>query len=390
MDQKTYVVAFDDVALQLGDTGIARYWRELLESLIEHEILEKLGIRPIFVSRSEYRTSLIKSHVEFSKYNFQNPAADRKLISALCDYENVDLFVSSYYTFSTSTPNMSLIYDLIPEVFGFNRMNRGWMERELAINASSSFFSISQNTKKDLHKFYPHTRELLTGVGYPGIDVELFSQKKVFLQKKDNSEKRYFVCVGSRYGEGGYKNGKLLVDALTLIDSSKMDFNLYFVGGESLTAEEIKLQKRKELQIFTGRLGDEELVSVLSNAEALIYPSKYEGFGMPPLEALALGTPVIVTKNSSILESVGDLGIFVENNEPYKLAEILSNTDFGKVREELKIDGPKRAAIYSWERTANDFGEALQQTLTTPQSDSVLKRKNILSEYSEIAINLQR
>ena len=390
MNQKTYVVAFDDVALQLGDTGIARYWRELLESLIEYEILNDLDIRPIFVSRSKYRTSLVESHVEFSKYSFENPAADRKLISSLCDYENVDLFVSSYYTFSTITPNMSLIYDLIPEVFGFSRMNRGWMERELAIYASSSFFSISQNSKKDLHKFYPHTRELLTGVGHPGIDMELFSQKKVFLEKQDTTEKRYFVCVGSRYGESGYKNGKLLVDAINLIDSSKMDFDLYFVGGESLTAEEVKLQKRKGLQIFTGRLGDKELVAVLSNAEALIYPSMYEGFGMPPLEALALGTPVIVTKNPSILESVGELGIFVESNEPRKLAEILSNTDFGKVREKLKVDGPKRAASYSWERTANNFGQALQQTLISPQSESVLKRKNILSEYSEIAINLQR
>jgi glycosyltransferase involved in cell wall biosynthesis len=285
---------------------------------------------------------------------------------------------------------MSLIYDLIPEVFGFNRMNRGWMERELAINASSSFFSISQNSKKDLHKFYPHTQELLTGIGYPGIDVEMFSQRKVFSKKNDNSEKRYFVCVGSRYGESGYKNGKLLVDAINLLDSSKMNFNLYFVGGEPLTEEEIKLQKRKGLQIFTGRLNDEELVSVISNAEALIYPSKYEGFGMPPLEALALGTPVIVTKNSSILESVGDLGIFVEENEPYKLAEILGDTDFGKVREEIKIDGPKRALSFSWERTANDFGKVLHQTLTTPQSDSVLRRKKMLSEYSEIAINLQR
>jgi len=390
MDQKKYVVAFDDVALQLGDTGIARYWRELLESLIELEILNKLGVRPIFVSRSDYRTSLIQSHVEFSTYSFQNPAADRKLISALCDYEKVDLFVSSYYTFSTSSSNMILIYDLIPEVFGFNRMNRGWLERELAINASSSYFSISQNTKRDLHKFYPHTRDLLTGVGYPGINAALFAQDKVLLEKKNHSKTRYFVCLGSRYGEGGYKNGKLLVDAINLIDNSMIDFNLYFVGGESLTAEEIKLQKRKGLKIFTGRLSDEEMTSVLSNAEALIYPSKYEGFGMPPLEALALGTPVIVTKSSSILESVGNLAIFVEGNEPYKLAEILNNTDFDKVREDLKMDGPKRVASFSWERTAKEFGEVLIQTLTTPQSDSVSKRKSILSEYSEIAINLQR
>ena len=141
MSGKEYVVAFDDVALQLSNTGIARYWRELMTRLVENDVFKDHNIKPIFLSRSSFRTTLIDQHLEFPSFDFQFPAADRQLISAFCESEKVDLFVSSYYTFSVNKKNLVLFYDLIPEVFGFSRMNRGWMERELAIYASSSFFS---------------------------------------------------------------------------------------------------------------------------------------------------------------------------------------------------------------------------------------------------------
>ena len=234
MSKKSFVVAFDDVSLQLGDTGIARYWRELATNLVDRGILEEHNIKPIFLSRSAFRTSNIGDHVEFPQFDFRFPAADRQVISAFCESESVDLFVSSYYTFSTVSRNLMLIYDLIPEVVGFKRMNRGWMERELAIYAASSYFTISQNSKRDLNKFYPHTSDLDIGVGYPGIDSRLFNSFDLATIKKRNKGKRYFVCIGSRYGEGGYKNGKLLVDAIQSIDISKIDFELYFIGGEPL------------------------------------------------------------------------------------------------------------------------------------------------------------
>jgi glycosyltransferase involved in cell wall biosynthesis len=389
MSQKDFIVAFDDVSLQLGDTGIARYWRELMSNLVDSRILKECNIKPIFLSRSSFRTGLSENHLEFPKYNFRFPAADRQLISAFCKFEKVDLFVSSYYTFSTESANLILVYDLIPEVFKFGRMNRGWMERELSFYAASSYFVISQNTKKDLIKFYPHSGDLHIGVGYPGIDSKLFTPRNTLPDLNSSSGTRYFACVGSRYGEGGYKNGKLLVEAINLIPKDEIDFNLYFIGGEPLTQEEVNMQLNKGLEIHTGRLSDPELVSILENAEALVYPSMYEGFGMPPLEALALGTPVITTRSSSIPEAVGDLSLYVDGKDPRQLADLMVRKDFRKIRSSLAISGPQRAKEFTWEKTAREFGLTLVNSLTTWEKPAWEKRRDILHEYSQIAINLQ-
>ena len=389
MKQKKFTVAFDDVSLQLGDTGIARYWRELINRIVNLEILRDLNIEPIFLSRTLFRTAIPQKHLEFPKFDFRFPAADRKLISKFCEFEKVDLFVSSYYTFSTVSKNLILVYDLIPEVFKFGRMNRGWMERELAINAGSTYFSISNNTKKDLVSFYPHTKDSYIGVGYPGIDSTLFSIKKITPVSDLTSKSRYFACVGSRYGESGYKNGKLLVEAINMIPKHEIDFDLYFIGGEPLTDEELRMQCEKGMRIHTGRLSDSDLVSVLQGAEALVYPSKYEGFGMPPLEALALGTPVVTTNLSSIPEAVGNLGLFVDANNATELAEILHKTNFKHLRRTLAISGPQRALEFTWEKTAMEFGLALQHSLENQPPLNWGKRRIILDEYSKIATNLQ-
>ena len=389
MEQKEFIVAFDDVALQLGDTGIARYWRELASSLVEFDILKEHGIKPIFLSRSPFRTNMHDKHLEFPSFDFRFAAADRQLISAFCKSEKVDLFVSSYYTFSTVSANLILVYDLIPDVFKFGRMNRGWMERELAINAASSFFAISNNTKKDLSEFYPHSNDLHVGVGHPGIDLKLFAPRNPSADLNMVQGFRYFACVGSRYGEGGYKNGKLIVDAINLIPKEDIDFELCFIGGEPLTQEELKMQGVKGIRIHTGRLSDTEMVSVIRNAEALVYPSKYEGFGIPPLEALALGTPVITTRSSSIPEAVGDLALFVETDDAKQLAELLLRKDFAQVRDSLVTSGPQRAKEFTWEKTAREFGSTLVHSLATQQPPAWKKRQEILHEYSQIAINLQ-
>ena len=386
MTKKT-IVAFDDVALQLGNSGIARFWRELHNAIFEYGVFEELGIEPKFLSRTSYKTNFPEAQIDFPKYDFRFPAADRELISAYCIDQKVELFVSSYYTFSTACQNMMIVYDLIPEVFGFNRLNRGWMERELSFYASRSFFAISQNTKKDLNSYYPHTVNHHVGVGYPGIDLDVFKgpQSNVMKQKG----KRYFVCVGSRYGEGGYKNGNLLVNALRNMDRDSIDFDLLFIGGEELTKDERELVSKGIVKIERLILNDKDLIETLVRAEALIYPSKYEGFGMPPLEALSVGTPVITTSNGSLPESVGELGISISSNSWEDLASAMLNTNFTDIRIHIKEKGPKRAKEFSWKQTAISFGESLKKTLELPEEESSINRRVILNEYTKIARNLQ-
>lgn len=384
-----FIVAFDDVALQLGDTGIARYWKEVIGELQNSNILKDIGVRPIFLNRSDSELHCHVPHIEFPKYNFTYPAADRKLINAFCKSEQVDLFVSSYYTFATSSKNMLLVYDLIPEVYNFSRMNRGWMERELSLHAATSIFAISENTKNDLKKYYPHTGFLNVSVGYPGIDLDLFNMNRIKDGFKETKNQKYFVCLGSRYGQENYKNGELVVRALQSIPKEMIDFDLIFIGGEELTESELDLVKSKGVSIVRKHLDDKELVKTLSQAAALIYPSKYEGFGMPPLEALAVGTPIITTNKASIPEVVGDLSLFVAENDHVGLARLLTTTDFEHERARISQSGPERAAMFSWQNTAQLFGAALSTCLNEDASESWMQKIDFIHEYSKIAENLQ-
>jgi glycosyltransferase involved in cell wall biosynthesis len=173
------------------------------------------------------------------------------------------------------------------------------------------------------------------------------------------------------------------------MDKELIDFDLLFVGGEELTKDEIELVAEGIVKIDRITISDENLAKTIVGAEALIYPSKYEGFGMPPLEALSLGTPVIVTRTSSLPESVGELGIYVSSENCEELALVMLKTDFVEIREQIKDEGPKRARKFSWDQTAISFGNTLRHTLAQPETESSRKRSAILTEYSRIAINLQ-
>ena len=113
---------------------------------------------------------------------------------------------------------------------------------------------------------------------------------------------------------------------------------------------------------FLGKLDDEDLVGLYAEADVFVFPSLYEGFGLPPLEALAIGTPVIANATSSLPEVVGDAGLLVQATDPSSLAEamskVLSDT---ALQAELRRKGPQQAAKFTWQRTAQVVLAAYQQ-----------------------------
>jgi glycosyltransferase involved in cell wall biosynthesis len=105
--------------------------------------------------------------------------------------------------------------------------------------------------------------------------------------------------------------------------------------------------------VFLGRVGPERLVSLYQGAEAFVYPSRYEGFGLPLLEAMACGTPVIAASASSIPEVVGDAGVLLDPDDSHAWAESIAAV-IGRAdkRRALRVSGLSRSAQYSWQRTA--------------------------------------
>jgi len=116
--------------------------------------------------------------------------------------------------------------------------------------------------------------------------------------------------------------------------------------------------------VFTGKLRDEEIIELYNRSEFFVFPSLYEGFGFPPLEAMACGCPVIVSNVSSLPEVVGDAGIFVD---PYSFEDIASKmvllANNERLKEELKEKGFMRIKQFSWDKAAEEHIKVFKEVL---------------------------
>ena len=144
-------------------------------------------------------------------------------------------------------------------------------------------------------------------------------------------------------------------------------YTLVLAGGKGWLDEEIeeKLTELKELNIIrTGYVADEDLPALYSGATVFVYPSFYEGFGMPPLEAMACGTPVITSNNSSLPEVVGEAGIMIDAKDTKTLTEsiekVISNT---KLQNEMIKKGIKQAKKFSGEESAKKLHGLIDTTV---------------------------
>jgi glycosyltransferase involved in cell wall biosynthesis len=357
-------VLLDDVFLSLARTGVARVWEQVLRNAVSRDLFEKNEIEMIIVNRSDVLVDLGVQTVSFPEYRFAQPAHDRFLLSMLAEQSQADLFVSTYYTFVPALPSVLMVYDLIPEAFGFSTESRAWLERKLAILQASSYVSISKSTTKDLRAHYPfvHADDVLTA--HPAVNLEVFRPRalgeiRTFREKFGLAED-YWVMVGSRYQQNHYKNAGMVLEAMTLEGFPTSD--VVFVGGEPLTEHERESAAALGVRLLRIELDDEGLANCLSGARALVYPSLYEGFGLPPLEALACGVPVICTSRASLPEAVGDLALYIGGEDPRELVQKLELARSSAVREHFLTEGPAWASTFSWDALADALVASMRAT----------------------------
>lgn len=142
---------------------------------------------------------------------------------------------------------------------------------------------------------------------------------------------------------------------------------LILVGGRNRLFSDTKLQaalQNAENVVFTGYIQDAELVSLYQNALCLVYPSLYEGFGLPPLEVMACGCPVIVSKAASLPEVCGDAAYYVDPYDVDSIAEgIYEVATNEQLRKTLIEKGTKRVAMFSWEKSAQQLLKVIKEVL---------------------------
>ena len=281
-----------------------------------------------------------------------------QLPALLADYD-VDVFYSPNTKGPwTDVPVITTVHGLEWRYFpaGYSRWQRvkqrGWFQ--YAARRSAGIVTFAQHTHRDLLKM-PHQPGMPVCVAPEGVDGKFARLNPE--QRQLASLQRYgitqpfilSVCTLERR-----KNIDTLIRAFALLKRrTASQHQLVLVGKHAPGADRLRVLARKEGLdsdvIFTGYVPDDDLVQLYNHAEAFVYPSLYEGFGLPIVEAMACGVPVITTGRASLPEVAGDAALLVDGLSAPELAgamERLIQDD--RLRAEMATRGLKRASQFSW------------------------------------------
>jgi len=340
--------------------GINRYFANLISRLPQDFIP---ALTTYQFQKVNYPTHLnLKTFFYNPRWRFRPRPISRFLLEqyyfrAITSFNHFNLIHPTYYSLLTCQemkqckyPVVLTVHDMIHELFAEQMDANGKQaeEKRKAILAAQAIICVSENTKKDLLERYSLPEEKVT-VTYlaSALDATLsYGSEPV-------PSRPYYLYVGSR---AKYKNFERLLAAFTKAASVQPDITLCIVGlpfneTEQKQIAELKLSDRIEHYTYAS---DTHLAKLYRCSVAFVYPSLYEGFGIPPLEAMSCGTAVVASNCSSIPEVVGDASILFEPESIGDLADILlSLLDSPTERARLIDKGYQRAKDFSWDKTVS-------------------------------------
>lgn len=277
----------------------------------------------------------------------------------------MDILFSAGMTspFVCPVPSIVVIYDLqhINQPENFPPVYRFFLNAIIYLSAKTSdaIVVISGRVKEDVVKHYGIPPERVHVV-YIGMDPDFFlravPEKILAVRKKYSLPERFIFYPASSLP---HKNHKRLLDALKILKDAGEDVKLLLTGARDYGYGEVE-KKIKELGlekdvVFLGWLPYEDIPAIYSASEALVYPSLHEGFGIPIVEAMATGTPVVCSRIEPLGEVASDAAIFVDPYDPKKIADaVMTALNNGAAREDLIKKGLERAKEFTWEKTAGN------------------------------------
>ena len=219
-----------------------------------------------------------------------------------------------------------------------------------AVKRAEHIFTVSENTKKDIVRVFKVNPEKIT-VTYNGVDEDFRIKNKEeieYLYEKFHIPrgKKIIMYVGNLKP---HKNLGRLLEAFQLLES-KEDKTLLLVGKAFKSVDLEKKEEELKIKpkvIHTGYVTKNELVDLYNLADLFVFPSLYEGFGIPPLEAMACGTPVICADNSSLPEVVGNKAVMFDAKSIEQIAESIKEQIYVKEKQDKNLL-VKHAKMFSW------------------------------------------
>lgn len=340
--------------------GISRYFVELIKNINKHDLAQtKLSL--VF-SNNNYLTEIeaIKTKSFFKDKKFTGKVT-------LLNYVNTpntiiellkndyDIFHPTYYrpyflNFLGNKPFILTVHDMIHELYPqtVNRFDKTAKYKRILVNKAKKIITVSHNTKNDLIKI----------LNVPEQKVEVIhlasSIKKKFAISKENFNlpDRYILYVGNRKS---YKNFQNLL--LAFVKLSQIDDNLHLIcsgGGGFNSEEKIKFKEFGLTSKIIHKPADNvTLATLYANSLAFVFPSFYEGFGIPVIEALNCDCPLVLSNVSSLPELAKDAAIYFDPKDVNDIISAISQVIFNEDnRQQLIKKGRERKENFSWLKTA--------------------------------------
>lgn len=357
-------IVIDGVIFQLQNGrpfGISRMWWSLLTELAA----TPLAGRIVLLDREGTAPEIpgIRRHM-ISAFQLGAAREEPAELDRICAEEQAALFISTYYTFTSATPSLLMLYDMIPERFdtvGPDVPNPEWRDKYHAIVNSTSFVAISDSTVRDLAKFYPQAaHSFITRIPCAvSDDFRVHSEEETAAFKAANGiDRPYFLLVGRR---DPHKNVALFFRSFAQLPDRER-YAIVMAGGGNVLEPELR-ELAGPAAGYAGFFSDQDLSLAYSGAIALVYPSLYEGFGLPILEAMQSGCPVITCQNSSLAEVAGSAALYVGEYDVEAMTQALLAVQQPDVRGYLIKRGLERARLFSWQKSAELLVDAIQNTV---------------------------
>lgn len=348
-------VMYDEQIFLLQEYGgISRYFTELIKAF---EANPALGVLPVLSSkvvRNKYLLEETKS-LSLTPVNSESRAFWHLLTQMVVNRrarKDIDLVHQTFYLpgfFSRfgRLPKALTLFDMIPEKTNSNRKlwNPHFMKR-FVLPKADVLFSISESSTKDMLSEYGIKKEVITTYLGVGAEYQPDLPALAWLPEK------YFLFVGNR---DGYKDCELTIRSFARISSQIPGVTLLLVGGGPLKTSEKELIDGLGI---TGSVAQRsvsalELPNVYSNAVGLIYPSRYEGFGLPLVEAMASAIPVLSSETPINTEIAGDCATYFPVGDEVRLGELMHRLVCNQASFQDKIrSGESRAKDFTWENCA--------------------------------------
>jgi glycosyltransferase involved in cell wall biosynthesis len=372
------MIGFNGVLLSPYTGGISTYMQNLLENFAQfipkNELMIYLSKDQYNNYKNNFRFRSIKTPLSsvntIQRIAFENFYWNSKLIK-----DGIKLYHSpiSYLPFTLNIPSIVTIHDLrvfrYPETYPKSRRFYLHIAVKRSISNAMKIITVSDFTKKEILDIFGISPEKITVI-HEGIDTTKFNigkkESDITVLKKYNIKKKYIFTVGHLEPR---KNFLRLIKAFELLKNDyKNSFQLVIGGMENFyyhsLYEYVSKNNLLDKVVFTGFIANNDLPVLYRNADLFVFPSTYEGFGLPPLESLAAGVPVAASDVSSIPEVLDDAAIYFN---PYSVEDISGKIkqliDNMELRNKLLSNGGKIIKNSTWKNCAKKTIEVYKAML---------------------------